>query len=227
MIIPVMDIMNNDCVSGKSGHRSTYKHLNSIYGNTPLEIAINLKKKGAKLLYIADLDKIENNGNNDSLISSINEVIPVLLDNGISNIKDVENNQKISTYSILATETMTNISTTMKIFKKIDRKHLLISIDIKNNEILSKNNAINVENIIQLINNIKPKYTIILNITQVGTKQQQSSELIKKIINETPYTQHIIAGGITNTAIKKYQKQNINHFLIGTILHEGNLKYNL
>ncbi|WP_455645149.1 HisA/HisF-related TIM barrel protein [Methanosphaera sp.] len=227
MIIPVMDIMNNDCVSGKSGHRSTYTHLKSIYGDTPIEIATNLKKEGAKALYIADLDKIENKGNNDELISSINEIIPVLLDNGISNIDDVENNKKISTCSILATETMTDIDTSIEIFKKVDSKHILISIDIKNNEILSKNNTINIEDIIQLINKIKPKYTILLNITQVGTKQQAKSNITKKIISETPHTNHIIAGGVTNDTIDKYKKQDINNFLIGTILHEGNLEYNL
>ena len=33
MIIPVIDIMHNECVSGKSGRRSTYKKLRSIYGD--------------------------------------------------------------------------------------------------------------------------------------------------------------------------------------------------
>lgn len=227
MIIPVIDIMHGDCVSGKSGNRRTYTKLNSIYGDDPIKIAINLRKEGAKALYVADLDKIEDKGNNIKLISQINEIIPVLLDNGISNIEDVKNNEKKCTYSILATETMMSIEETMNIFKKIDKNKLIISIDIKNNEVLLKNNNITLDEIINMINYIKPKYTIILNISQVGTKKQGNNDLIKTIIKKTPETKHFIAGGITNNTIQEYKKNNINNFLIGTILHDGTLEFPL
>ena len=109
MIIPVIDIMHNECVSGKSGRRSTYKKLRSIYGDNPLDIATALKEDGAQLIYIADLDKIERIDDNNNIISSINNIIPVMLDNGISSIEDIENNKNICSYNILATETMTSL----------------------------------------------------------------------------------------------------------------------
>lgn len=227
MIIPVLDIKEGICVSGKSGNRNTYTKLESVYGDNPFTIARNLKKDGAKLLYIADLDKIEENGNNDKLISQVNEIIPVLLDNGISSLENIETNKKICTTSILATETMENLEEVTKILKRDDIKDTVISIDIKNNHILIKNNDISLEDIISLINIYKPKYTIILNITKVGTKQQSNDKLVETIINKTPNTTHIIAGGITNESIKEYTKNNINNFLIGTQLHEGKLQYKL
>jgi 3-keto-L-gulonate-6-phosphate decarboxylase len=33
----------------------------------------------------------------------------------------------------------------------------------------------------------------------------------------------IMAGGITKEAIDEYQKENMTNFLVGTMLHEGNL----
>lgn len=227
MIIPVMDIMNNDCVSGKSGNRSSYTHLNSVYGDTPLDIAKNLKKAGAKAVYIADLDKIENTGDNLELISSINNIIPVLLDSGISNINDIKNDKNKCTYPILATETMDTIEETYEIFKNYDSNQLVFSIDIKNNQVLLKNNNIELKDIIELINKVKPKYTIILNISQVGTKKQSDTQLTEKIIKLTPHTTHFIAGGLTNKTIHEYKMKNINNFLVGTILHEGNLESKL
>ena len=227
MIIPVIDIMNNQCVSGKSGNREEYTELKSIYGNNPITLAQNLKKDGAKLIYIADLDKIENKGDNSKLISEINHVLPVLLDNGISNLNDVKNNENICTYSILATETMTSIEETINIFKIVDNEKLVISIDIKNNELLLNNKDINIEDIIKLINKVKPRYTILLNISQVGTKKQSDNILIKKIIQEIHETTFIIGGGITNESIEKFNNEGIDDFLIGTILHEGNLNHKL
>ncbi len=227
MIIPVLDIMNNSCVSGKSGNREKYTNLKSIYGNNPIEIATNLKEAGAKLLYIADLDRIEKKGDNIDLINNINNIIPVLLDNGISSIEDIKYNENKCTYNIVATETLTNIHDAIEIFDKANSKKIIISVDIKNNRLLLKNNDISIDDIINLINKVKPEFIILLNISQVGTKEEKDNDIIKKIISKTPNTTHFIAGGITNKSIEKYQKKNINNFLIGTILHEGTLKYDL
>ncbi len=226
MIIPVIDLMNGECVSGKSGNRNTYTKLKSIYGDNPISIAQNLKNDGAQLIYVADLDKIENKGDNTELISQINNILPVLLDNGISNLSDI-NNKNICTYYILATETMESIDDAINIFKNIDNKKLVISVDIKNNELLLRNKSIKLDDIIRLITEVNPQYIILLNISQVGTKKQNENLIIKKIIQETPNTKHILGGGITNEAIQKYKLEGIENFLIGTVLHEGNLKYKL
>ena len=226
MIIPVIDLMNGECVSGKSGNRNTYTKLKSIYGDNPTSIAQNLKNDGAQLIYVADLDKIENKGDNTELISQINNILPVLLDNGISNLSDI-NNKNICTYYILATETMESIDDAINIFKNIDNKKLVISVDIKNNELLLRNKSIKLDDIIRLITEVNPQYIILLNISQVGTKKQNENLIIKKIIQETPNTKHILGGGITNEAIQKYKLEGIENFLIGTVLHEGNLKYKL
>ena len=221
MIIPVFDVKNNECVSGKSGNRNTYTKLESVYGEHPLEIVTNLKREGAKCIYIADLDKIENKGDNSQLIARLNEILPVLLDNGANSIEDVKSNRNICTYSILATETMTSIEEIEEIFKELSHENIIISIDIKNNELLIQNQDIELDDLISLINRVQPDYTIILNISQVGTKGGNDYEIIRRIISQTPYTQHILAGGMNNESIDKYLDEGISNFLIGTILHEG------
>ena len=224
MIIPVLDIKNNTCVSGKSGNRNTYKKLESVYGNLPEEIVINLKKDGFKCVYIADLDMIENTGNNSKLIKRLNNILPVMLDNGIKNIEDLKKSLKNCSWSILATETIDSTDTLIKIFKNHDQKRLVISIDIKNNEVLTKNNDITFKTIIDTINQIKPEKIIILNITQVGQQQSKIDLITQKIIDKTPYTTHILGGGITNKQIQKLKEKNIKNYLIGTDLHNGKLK---
>lgn len=229
MIIPVVDMKDSMCVSGKSGMRDTYTELSSVYGRGSdiIDLASNLCDAGAKLMYIADLDKIEGVGDNSSLISKVNDIIPVMLDNGISTVDDIRKNSEICTFNIVATETLGSISDAYEIFKNYASEKLIFSVDIKDNEVLLKDKSIKVSELIELINNVKPKYVILLNITQVGQKQQKQCDIIDEIISKTPTVEHIMAGGITNQAISEYKAQGINNFLIGTILHEGKLEYEM
>jgi phosphoribosylformimino-5-aminoimidazole carboxamide ribotide isomerase len=223
MIIPVMDIKGNECVSGKSGNRESYDKLKSIYGDNPIEIASNLKKSGYSLLYIADLDRIENKGDNTELISRINEIIPVLLDNGISTLEDVKANENVSTYSIVATETMNDLNDIQRIIRNYPNDKLAISIDIKDNQLLIGNRSIGIEDIVELINASNIRYVILLNISHVGTKVSDRSDFEKYLRDNMRDVEFIMAGGITKEAIDEYQKENITNFLVGTMLHEGNL----
>lgn len=223
MIIPVFDVKDGAFVCGKSGERDTYSGLDSVYGNCPEDIVFNLRRSGAKCVYVADLDKIEGVGDNSDLISDINRCVPVLLDNGANCMDDIIFNRNICSYSILATETMTSIDETIKIFEEHPYEKLILSIDIKNNKLLVDNDDIGLDDIILLVNTVKSPYTILLNISQVGTLGGNNESLIMDIIDKTPYTQHIIAGGITNESIREYKKIGINNFLIGTILHNGSL----
>lgn len=224
MIIPVVDIKDNECVSGKSGNRDSYKKLDSVFGDNPLEIANNLKKAGYSLLYVADLDRLEHAGDNSELISKINEVIPVMLDNAIKNIDDVEENDNITTYNILATESMSNLSDIHQIIKEYPNDKLVVSIDIKEDKLLTDNEEITLDDIIDLINSSNISQVIILNITHVGTKVSDKSPIEEHIIKNVHDAEFIIAGGITAESIDAYQKENINNFLVGTVLHEGKLK---
>lgn len=223
MIIPVFDIKNGVFVSGKGGQRDSYTQLDSVFGRDIESIVHNLKDNGASMVYIADLDKIEGVGDNCDLISRINDIIPVILDNGANCMEDILFNQNICTYHILATETMDNLQDIEEIFEKMPRENIFISIDIKDNEMLVQNKEIQLEDICRIINNIKINYTIILNISQVGTNRGNITPINKKIIEKTPYTQHIIGGGLTNESIFEYKNEGIGNFLIGTLLHEGRL----
>ena len=92
-IIPVIDLMNSVAVSGKSGNRSEYTPLETIYASSanPVEIASSLKLAGAKEMYIADLDFIERDGrHNINEINDVNRILPVIADIGVDNLNTFE-----------------------------------------------------------------------------------------------------------------------------------------
>ena len=221
MIIPVFDVKDSRCVSGKGGNRSSYDSLSSVYGDDVVEVSRNLRDDSFEVVYVADLDMLEDCGDNSGIISEVNDVVSVMLDNACFDVSSIKKYENICTYSILATENIRSLDDVRQIFNLPLRNRIVFSIDIKNNDLLIKNNDIGLDDIISIVNEVKPDYTIILNLSQVGTKKTDDNDIIDYIIRKTPYTQHILGGGITNKSIAKYQKMGIDNFLVGTILHEG------
>ena len=221
MIIPVLDLKDRIAVSGKSGKRETYKPLKTVFhkSSSPAGIAKSLSNAGADRIYIADLDSIENRASNFDVIQEVNKEISVMLDSGASNVSDVEKALEVADKVIIATETLKDIGDLTDIFNNFDKNRLVISIDLKDNELFSRYLTINLENLIQKIKELNPTEVILLDISQVGTERGVNEELIKKFM-ELPL---IIGGGITSSDIKKLEKLGINKFLVGSALHKGKL----
>lgn len=223
MIIPVLDISNGIAVSGKSGKRETYKPLQSVFNNSanPLKIAKALKKEGVERMYIADLDAIENKGNNFNIIKEVNNIIPVILDSGANNVYKTKKALEVANKVIIATETLEDIDYLFEIFEKYDKERIILSIDIKDNEIFSKHLDISLKELIKKIDEIKPLEVILLDISRVGTEKGVNHELINQFLKFS--TSLIIGGGITDKNIKELEKLGLNKFLVGSVLHNGKL----
>ena len=221
MIIPVLDLKNGIAVSGKSGKRETYKPLETVFHKSasPEGIGKSLSDAGAVRIYIADLDSIENRESNFEVIQEVNKNISVMLDCGARNVFDVKKALEVADKVIIATETLKDIDDLNDIFDNFDKNRLVISIDIKDNEIFSKSLNIDIKEFIRKIKELNPLEVILLDISQVGTERGVNYELIRKFL-ELPL---IIGGGITSSDIKRLEKLGINKFLVGSALHNGKL----
>lgn len=222
MITPVLDLKNGLAVSGKSGKRETYKPLKTVFNESsdPIKIAVALKKAGYTELYIADLDAIEGTGSNQELVKKINSTIPVMLDAGITNYQDIEpvfnNAEKI----IVATETIESMEEIQQIFSRYPKNSLVLSVDLVNGEVLSKNMELNFEDVVGIIEKFNPAEVIILDVSRVGT----SSGFDESIVNRFNHmeAQLIVGGGVTKTTISHLEKLGVDKFLVGTAIHNGN-----
>ena len=221
MIIPVLDLKNGIAVSGKSGKRESYKPLKTVFHKSasPEGIGKSLSDAGAVRIYIADLDSIENRESNFEVIQEVNKNISVMLDCGARNVFDVKKALEVADKVIIATETLKDIDDLNDIFDNFDKNRLVISIDIKDNEIFSKSLNIDIKEFIRKIKELNPLEVILLDISQVGTERGVNYELIRKFL-ELPL---IIGGGITSSDIKRLEKLGINKFLVGSALHNGKL----
>lgn len=224
-IIPVMDLMNSVAVFGKSGDRENYAPLQSIYANSPdpLEIAASLKRANAKEIYIADLDLIERNGNHNIYkIKEINTVLPVILDVGVDNLETFEFLLDFAYKIIVATETLDSIEELEKIFDKYPKERIIISVDVKNNELYTKNMDLKLEDFKEVLRKIDPNEIILLDISSVGTEGGYNKELLESF--EEFRDKIILGGGITKDEIEVLSNLGIKKALVGTALHKGEIK---
>ncbi len=221
--IPVLDLKNGQAVSGKSGLRDTYQPLQTIFApsSNPIEIAQGLKINGANELYIADLDLIEKNGHNINDIKMINTFLPVILDAGIENLDAFEFFLDYAYKLIIPTETIDNVDEIYKIFKKYPKDRLIISVDIKNNELYSKNLELSLTEFKNILEDINPNEIIILDITSVGSEKGFNEKLLNEFWDMKDKL--IIAGGLNKNSVKELESIGIKKVLIGTSLHSGEI----
>ena len=222
--IPVIDLKQHQAVSGKSGMRDTYKPLNTVFApsSNPVDIAQGLKLNGATEMYIADLDLIESQGHNVNDIKMVNTILPVMFDGGVKNCESFEFFLDYAYKIIVPTETLESIDEMRKIFEKYPKERIVVSIDVKDNELLCKNFDMNLVEFKEILKELNPNEIILLDITGVGTEKGYNKYLFE--IFEDMKDKLIIAGGLNKDSLGELESIGIKKVLIGTSLHSGEVK---
>lgn len=224
-IVPVLDLMNNQAVSGKSGNRSTYTPLNTVYATNsdPVNIANGLQLNGAHEIYIADLDLIEKQGHNLYKIKEVNTILPVMLDSGIKDFDSFKFYLDFAYKLIVATETIESVDEMRKIFDTFPRERIVVSVDIKNGELYSNNLDMNLEEFKEVLRELNPNEIILLNISDVGTGKGYDTHFLDDFKEFTDKI--IIAGGINKEDLPSLEAKGVKKALIGTALHNGQITF--
>ncbi|MBQ2832275.1 HisA/HisF family protein [Methanobrevibacter sp.] len=222
--IPVIDLKQHQAVSGKSGMRDTYTPLSTVFAPSanPVEIAQGLKLNGADEMYIADLDLIESQGHNINDIKMVNTILPVMFDGGV---KDVESFEFFLDYAykvIVPTETIKSIEEMELIFEKYPKERIVVSVDVKNDELYSKNFDLSLKEFKEILKVLDPNEIILLDISGVGTEKGYNEYLLKEF--EELKDKLIIAGGLNKKSIGELDSLGIKKVLIGTSLHSGEVR---
>ena len=161
--IPVIDLKQHQAVSGKSGMRDTYQPLRTVFAPSanPVEIAQGLKLNGADEMYIADLDLIESNGHNISDVKMVNTILPVIFDGGVRNCESFEFFLDYAYKIIIPTETLESVEEMEMIFEKYPKERIVISVDVKNDELLAKNMDLDLLEFKEILKRLDPNASVI------------------------------------------------------------------
>ena len=222
--IPVIDLKQHQAVSGKSGMRDTYSPLKTVFASSsnPVEIAQGLKLNGADEMYIADLDLIESQGHNIDDIKMVNTILPVMFDGGVKNLEGFEFFLDYAYKIIIPTETLEGIDEMRKIFEKYPKERIVVSVDVKNDELLSKHMDLNLAEFREILKELDPNEIILLDITGVGTEKGYNKKLLEEFGELKDKL--IIAGGLNKNSLGELEALGIKKVLIGTSLHSGEVR---
>lgn len=221
--IPVLDLKDCLAVSGKSGLRDTYQPLQTVFApsSNPIDIAQGLRINGADELYIADLDLIESKGHNINDIKMTNTIIPVILDAGIKNAESFSFFLDYAYKLIIPTETLESIDDLYEIFEKYPKERIVVSVDVKNDELYSKNLDLTLSEFKEVLIDIEATQIILLDISGVGTQKGYNEKLLTEF--DDLKEKLIIAGGLNKNSIDELEKLGIKKVLVGTSLHSGEI----
>ena len=221
--IPVLDLKDGQAVSGKSGLRDTYQPLQTVFAPSanPVEIAQGLKLNGADELYIADLDLIESNGHNINDIKMVNTIIPVILDAGVKNAEGFSFFLDYAFKLIVPTETLESLDELYEIFEKYPKERIIISVDVKDNELFCKNLDLTLKEFKEVLVDIGASQIILLDISSVGTNKGYNKELLDEFKDLKDCL--IIGGGLNKESIDELERLGIKKVLVGTSLHSGEI----
>jgi phosphoribosylformimino-5-aminoimidazole carboxamide ribotide isomerase len=219
----VLDILNGNVVHAVKGERSKYKSIQGsmICGSSdPFEIISAVKPRE---IYIADLDHIQNIGDNFEIIKKISGKTKTMADIGVKNMGDVQKCAEIADTVIIGTETAS--------FEVIEYAALQfpgrinVSIDVKNGSVLTKDTTMEgrPEDLVRRMNEIEIKDIIILDLGKVGTSAGIDKIFLKKIAEISTHN-ILVGGGIKNLDdIETLERLGIGGALAATALHNGNI----
>ncbi|MDO5823215.1 HisA/HisF family protein [Methanobrevibacter sp.] len=222
--IPVIDLKQHQAVSGKSGNRDTYQLLKTVFASSsnPVEIAQGLKLNGADEMYIADLDLIESVGHNINDIKMVNTILPVIFDGGVKNCESFDFFIDYAYKIIVPTETLESIDEMKKIFEKYPKERIVVSVDIKDDELYAKNLDLGLVEFKEILKEINPNEIILLDISGVGTEKGYNKKLLEEFKDFKEKL--IMAGGLNKESLNELEAMGIKKVLIGTSLHSGEVK---
>ena len=209
-LILALDLMNGMVVHGKSGQRDTYTPLNWGLSPSaiPMEYIANLRPK---YVYIADLDSIQEQGDNISMIQEIEPFVDqVLLDKGYKDPASCIHTPSI--LPIIGTETAGCDPQTLAEYSGI------LSVDMKDGVVIPC--GMDPVAFLQSINHLSFEAVIILNISTVGTGAGLDVDLLTRLRAAISLPLYYGGGVATTKDLDMLAAASFDGAIIATAVHK-------
>lgn len=217
-IIPVIDLKDGLVVAARQGKRQTYKPLASPLcqqPDLPAVILAYLSVFPFRTFYIADLNAIEQSGNNHAHITRMLEThrdINLWIDSGTDpflNDNTVCFTDRVS--NVLGSETGITSEQLDYYTRKSD---CILSLDFRGGELLGNPD-------LPAQPSRLPQRIIIMNLERVGTHAGPDLEHIGSLLTRLPGKQVYAAGGVRNTEdLRLLAEHGVHGALVASALHD-------
>ena len=220
-VIPVIDLKDGAVVHARMGIRSAYTPIETSLSPTsrPTDVARGLLSIFPfKKFYVADLNAIENKGNNHEALQRLSLEFPELVfwvDAGISNVHHAERwLEAVLGHLVLGSETQRD----SELIRYLCRNNrTILSLDFRGDEFLGPPSLLNEAD-------IWPTNVIVMTLARVGSASGPDMNWLTTIKSRTGKRQVYAAGGVRDANdLASLAAAGIAGALVATSLHNGKL----
>ncbi len=228
LIIPAIDLRGGRCVRLYQGD----PERETVYGDNPVEIALQWQQLGAKLLHLVDLDgAFTGQAKNASIITAIGDAvqIPLQLGGGIRTRQAVEKSMAAGvTRIILGTIAAENPKLTRELVHQFGES-IVVGIDARDGMVAVKgwteSSALKALELARQVEEYGVKEIIYTDIARDGTMQGPNLKGLEEMLDSTAM-QVIVSGGISSKedlySLKPYSER-VKGVIIGKALYSNQL----
>lgn len=219
VIIPVIDLSGGLVVHAKHGMRQSYKPIAStIANNANPEVILSsfLQLYPFKIIYIADLDAIQNTGSHYELVLDLavkNKQCEFWLDSGTAVLNKKINSLPENIKLVLGSENKLDEYEFTELIN--DRRDLILSLDFNEKGLIENQYLMNKPS-------IWPQQIIVMSLSQVGSNKGVDIPRLNTILSMKENKDVYAAGGVRNKDdLTQLKGMDVKGVLLATALHSG------
>lgn len=216
-IILALDILDGKVVHAVRGERHKYGPIDKVShicrSSDPVEVANRLRPKE---VYVADLNRLMNKGDNFDVIAPLS---CVMLDLGVKTEDDISLGLQIADKVVLGTETAS-----LDMIKGAPDR-TCVSIDIKHGKVLSSDPALRISPtaLIRELNDLHFDEVIILDLDRVGTGLGIDTPLLGEIIELSDHPV-LLGGGVgASRDLEVLKELGAKGAIVATAIHNNSI----
>lgn len=228
IIFPAIDILDGQCVRLIQGDYNQ----ESVYSNSPVDMAKQWEEKGAEFIHIVDLDGAKSgNSTNKDIIQKIAQTvnIPVQVGGGIRSLEiiDAHINNGVNRV-IIGTAAIQDPDFLKAAVEKYGDK-IVVSLDARNGFIATDGwtdtSEVKALDLVKDLEKIGVKTIVYTDIAKDGMLQGPNLDE-QQVINEATTIDVIASGGVTTKEdVENLQALNMYGAIIGKALYDGKLEF--
>jgi phosphoribosylformimino-5-aminoimidazole carboxamide ribotide isomerase len=221
-IIPVIDLLQGKVVRAQRGERSRYLPIRTPLCNSsqPTDIATALLGLYPfKTLYIADLDAIQNRGDNAVTVRQLAQQHPAIsfwVDSGLRSpsewpYADIENVR-----CVIGSETQKALDGYLALVRGLASSSPILSLDFNAQGLIGTHELLDPQH--------WPDNVIGMTLGKVGSYEGPDMQLLEELASGHPLGKIYAAGGIRNfDDLQQLKSMGISGALVASSLHDGHL----
>lgn len=232
-VIPVMDLLDGLTVRAYRGERNKYRPMESPLVNSPHPVKVAkalLYVTGGSDLYVADLNAIQDMGDNLEVLRKVREetMATLWIDAGTGSFDEVLYlmSEIPSCKVVVGSETLESSDEFERISKACQEDRMIFSLDMKKGSILTRSESPlagkTLEEGIDLLRLAGWRRVILLTLDGVGTGRGLPLKMYERATRMAPDMSFYGGGGFkSKDELFDMKKSNMAGVLVATALHEG------